>query len=60
MEKVYTGIKNEEYVFQIGIIHLSNFAKWSTVCFPIKWLWVRVPLQSLIIHLVRKQVFAKN
>ena len=30
--------------------HLVSLAKWSSVRLRTKWLWVRVPLQSLIIE----------
>ena len=32
--------------------HLASFAKWLSVCLRTKWMWVRVPLQSLNLQLL--------
>ena len=48
------GIRTHNHLIRKRTLnHLASLAKWLSVCLRIKWLWVRIPLQSLKLQISR-------
>ena len=48
MTRTYSQSHCTDKLLTIQLNHLVSLAKWLSVCLQTKWLWFRVPLQSLI------------